>query len=254
MTLSLYRIGKSHHYRAAFVVCACINAIYTSIWDLAMDWSLGNPHAKYPFLRDFLAFRRRWVYYAAMIIDPLLRFSWILYIIFQGDVQHSAIVSFVVALLEVGRRGMWSIFRVENEHCTNVCRFRASRDLPLPYDLSSTFPSASELPDGDHVPASGVMPPRTTGVDIERIATSQSLRHRGTSQSSDSGGGTLSRVGNLLANAHAQDFERRKDREGSGTGRTPEGHPRRERDSSTEDEAEEEDEDAEEPVPPYFRD
>ena len=27
------------------------------------------------------------------------------------------------------------LFRVENEHCTNVGRFRASRDIPLPYEV-----------------------------------------------------------------------------------------------------------------------
>ncbi|KAF5126716.1 hypothetical protein DV495_003270 [Geotrichum candidum] len=47
----------------------------------------------------------------------------------------SAKVSFFVALAEVFRRFIWTFFRVENEHCSNVQRFRASRDVSLPYQI-----------------------------------------------------------------------------------------------------------------------
>jgi hypothetical protein len=30
---------------------------------------------------------------------------------------------------------MWTLFRAENEHWKNVRRFRASRDVPLSYDI-----------------------------------------------------------------------------------------------------------------------
>ena len=74
---------------------------------------LGNPYAKHPFLRDVLGYKRPWIYYLAMIIDPILRFNWIFYIIFENDIQHSAFLSFLVGLSEVFRRGMWTLFRVE---------------------------------------------------------------------------------------------------------------------------------------------
>lgn len=40
------------------------------------------------------------------------------------------------------------LFRVENEHCTNVGRFRASRDIPLPYDVQPPTPAGLQ----DHEP------------------------------------------------------------------------------------------------------
>ncbi|KAI5287396.1 hypothetical protein KEM54_006024 [Ascosphaera aggregata] len=138
--LSLYRIDRRSDLRAIFITFAVINALYSSTWDLAMDWSLGNIYSKNWGLRDSLALRRKWVYYAAMVLDPILRFNWIFYIIFPRDFQHSALLSFIVALSEVVRRGMWVIFRVENEHCTNVELFRASRDVPLPYEIPSSAP------------------------------------------------------------------------------------------------------------------
>ncbi|KAK2795150.1 hypothetical protein FQN52_006076 [Onygenales sp. PD_12] len=213
MTLSLYRMRKEEHLRAIFITCACINAIYTSTWDLAMDWSLGNPYAKHPFLRDSLGFRRRWVYYIAMVIDPILRFNWVFYAAFTHDFQHSAILSFMVSFSEVCRRGMWSIFRVENEHCTNVSRFRASRDVPLPYDVSSPSrpsleeeqPTAADLQTQESI-ISDLQ--AATSADLER-AGSDSLRQRRSLQPPGPQR-TLTRVGTMLATAHAQDFERKK--------------------------------------------
>lgn len=129
MTLSIWRIDKSNiPAKAAFIAFAAGNAVYTSksafyvpifrtniaiaIWDLAMDWSLLNPYAPYPFLREQLGFKQAWVYYLAMFIDPVIRFQWIFYIIYQSDLQHSALLSFLLSLAEVGRRFMWCFFRM----------------------------------------------------------------------------------------------------------------------------------------------
>ena len=74
---------------------------------------LGDPSAPHPFLRDNLSLKYTWFYYFMMVLDPLLRFSWVFYPIYIADVQHSALMSFGVALAEVCRRGLWSILRVE---------------------------------------------------------------------------------------------------------------------------------------------
>ncbi|PLB45945.1 EXS-domain-containing protein [Aspergillus steynii IBT 23096] len=200
-TLSMYRIDKVTRFEAPFITFALLNAVYTSVWDLAMDWSLGNPYARNPLLRDALAFRKAWVYYAAMAIDVIVRFNWIFYAIFAHDIQHSAVLSFAVSFSEICRRGVWTIFRVENEHCTNVLLFRASRDVPLPYEVAS--PQA----EADHTAELQLHEPETATAqsapaDVEHGTPSTpgaSMRARG-----------MSRVGTILASAHAQDFERRK--------------------------------------------
>lgn len=74
---------------------------------------LLNPYARYPFLRDVLGYHQIWMYYAAMVLDPILRFHWIFYLIYTSDIQHSAALSFLVSLSEVLRRAMWVLFRVE---------------------------------------------------------------------------------------------------------------------------------------------
>ncbi|KAM3417615.1 Protein SYG1-like protein [Cercospora zeina] len=136
MTLSLYRIDQSLKMKAIFILFAICNGVFTSVWDLFMDWSLGDFYARHRFLRPTLAFRKHvWMYYVAMVLDPILRFNWIFYAIYTSDTQHSSIVSFLVSLSEVLRRATWTLFRVENEHCTNVENAKASRDVPLPYKL-----------------------------------------------------------------------------------------------------------------------
>lgn len=103
-----------------------------------MDFSLLQPHTHHRFLRDVTALKSRWLYYLIMTLDPILRFNWIFYAIFTHNTQHSSTVSFLIGFSEVTRRGLWTLLRVENEHCANVKQYRASRDVPLPYDLDSS--------------------------------------------------------------------------------------------------------------------
>ncbi|PTU25318.1 hypothetical protein P175DRAFT_0490367 [Aspergillus ochraceoroseus IBT 24754] len=198
----MYRIDKVTRFQAPFITFALLNAVYCSVWDIAMDWSLGNAYAKHPLLREALAFRRVWVYYTAMVLDVVVRFNWIFYAIFAHDIQHSAVLSFVVAFSEICRRGMWTIFRVENEHCTNVLLFRASRDVPLPYEVSSAHAHNEQPLETVHAQDQQTALPISPPGDVEQATPptpSGSLRPR-----------ALSRVGTMMAAAHAQDFQRRR--------------------------------------------
>lgn len=192
-----------------------------------MDWSLLNYFAPYPFLRENLGYNYPSIYYVAMIIDPILRFNWIFYAIYSDDLQHSALLSFFVGFSEVCRRGMWTLFRVENEHCTNVGRFRASRDVPLPYELEPPSPTSSQeghpppsqdpaMLDSVSTQASyGAVQPLpgagTAGVSSGRLEaqpSSGSLRRRAPPNTPISRG--IARVGTFITEAHAQDFERKR--------------------------------------------
>ncbi|OAP64773.1 hypothetical protein AYL99_00745 [Fonsecaea erecta] len=214
-TLSIYRIDMNHTTWAIFVTFGLVNGVYCSLWDVFMDWSLGDFFThKYPFLRERLAYKQVWMYYCAIVADVILRQQWVLYAIFTTDIQHSAFMSFGVGVAEALRRGMWSLFRVENEHCNNVGKFRASRDIPLPYDIpdsrmvspvqrrqTPTAPQPTE-PE-EHV---------ATGVDLESVPSRDvSLRQRRPPTTPRTPAmRALQRVGTIIGTAHAQDFERRR--------------------------------------------
>lgn len=252
MTLSLYRIDESHSLRALFIVCATINAVYCSVWDLAMDWSLGNPYAEHRYLRDVLGFKHAWMYYASMILDPMLRFNWIFYAIFTNELQHSALLSFFVAFSEICRRGIWTLFRVENEHCTNVGRFRASRDVPLPYELPSPEEERlQDVPEESHehprpmrMRSDSVRPGTATGADLESVLPQPSpgaLRRRQTLDTGTPIQRGIARVGTIINEAHVQDFERKR-RPGVGES----GTLKYEKDTAAEHSSDESDEEGEE--------
>lgn len=179
-----------------------------------MDWSLCQPDAQKRFLRNVRGYRSTWPYYLAMILDPMLRFNWVFYIIYTHDLQHSSIASFLIAFSEVSRRGMWTLFRVENEHAANVAHFKASRDIPLPYPLSpsevDTFArqrtgyesSEPEATTTQSSPTAARYRSRTTAAEEGQGVTgpSSGLRRRAPTRTFTS----------IFADAHTQDFEKKR--------------------------------------------
>lgn len=174
-----------------------------------MDWSLLQPNANKRLLRDVRAYKNPNYYYLAMILDPILRFNWVFYSIYTHDVQHSSICSFMVGFSEITRRGMWTLFRVENEHCSNVARFKASRDVPLPYELETSSQESLErqpITSPDTAESTQASSPtlsrrrtRTSG-HLEAQEPTDGMRRRAQTRTFTS----------ILANAHTQDFEKKR--------------------------------------------
>jgi hypothetical protein len=193
---------------ALFVTFAALNATYTSIWDLLMDWSLLQPHANEKFLRDVRGYKNPYYYYAAMFLDPILRFNWIFYAIYTRDLGHSTIVSFLVGFSECTRRGIWVLFRVENEHCSNVRSFKASRDVPLPYSIPSESEENLERIEESEIGVSTGIP---TSPALSRLRTQAGLEDQHTGDSTVRRRPQSSRTfTRIVAEAHTQDFEKKR--------------------------------------------
>lgn len=141
MCLSLWRIYGTDPYKIAYICFAVCNSLYSSIWDVMMDTSLLQQNSKPPLLRNHRGFSWTWTYYAFIVIDPILRFSWIFYVILVDQHQIKAQTSFYITIAEVVRRFLWNFYRVENEHMANVAHYRASREVPLPF---ATFDPLNE--------------------------------------------------------------------------------------------------------------
>ena len=244
MTLSLYRIKESNTHLAIFITVAVVNSIYSTLWDLFMDWSLLQPSAKHKFLRPVLGYKSPWYYYSAIVFDVLLRFNWIFYAFFTHNTQHSTVASFFISFSEVNRRGVWTLFRVENEHAANVMRFKASRDVPLPYKLHDTDETSVSESMVQHVGEDGangelakvhsgsLRPAPSPGQSRFRARTSSTAR------AEEQGPGTMRRrmtITKIMAEAHTQDFVKKKGKE-EGTGEAATLEDSWERPSSDDDE------------------
>jgi hypothetical protein len=188
-----------------------------------MDFSLLQQDARNRGLRNIMAFgSQKWMYYGVIIIDPILRFSWIFLAIVARNMQHGSIVAFFVAVVEVTRRGIWTIFRVENEHCTNIDQQKASHDVPLPYKSrhktsdNETNESFSESLSGQfgmmHMSSEYNSDSLRTRQDIDDATPLIDSRYTDPgayhSSSSASSQGLLRGLSRRLANAHTEDFQR----------------------------------------------
>jgi len=116
---------SSNLFFILWLVAACVATIYAYVWDLTKDWSLTDPAHK--FLRKTLLYKSRGYYYFAMIGNLFLRCGWALTIspTVQEHVMNPLAFQSMIAALEIGRRSMWNLFRLENEQVSNVDRFRA---------------------------------------------------------------------------------------------------------------------------------
>ncbi|KAI5844189.1 EXS family-domain-containing protein [Tricharina praecox] len=207
MTLSIWRIDKSNQsFKAAFIAIASVNSIYTTVWDVGMDWSLLDPYAKQPFLRKNLGFKKAWPYYLAMFVDPILRCTWFFYIVYAHQLQHSALMSFMLAAAEVLRRFMWCFFRMENEHVGNVGANRAYRTLPLPYRFPSETPSSTTEEETEPIDITNA----PSELDLERTDTLRRRSSRNNAPPPSPMVRTITRVGRTVNQAHLQDYERRR--------------------------------------------
>ncbi|KAG0246924.1 hypothetical protein BGX31_005412 [Mortierella sp. GBA43] len=134
-----YRFYGGSHLRVAYIFMATVTSIYTFVWDVYMDWGLfqfgrrGGGAYGYPFLRQELVYSRIWVYYVAIIMDFVGRFTWMLRLFPLHP--SPKVLAFGLALVEVLRRWQWNFFRLENEHLNNCGQFRAIKDIPLPFHI-----------------------------------------------------------------------------------------------------------------------
>lgn len=90
------------------------------------------------------------IYYAAIVIDLVLRFFWSWTLIPESSsVDISNLGQYVApfaAIAEIVRRSIWSVFRLENEHVHNTSGYRKVAHIPLHFDppVNQTIESQSD--------------------------------------------------------------------------------------------------------------
>jgi len=118
--------------REIWLVLTICSTLFTYLWDNLRDWGLWR---NYRGLRSELKYPVWW-YYAAIVLDLIGRFMWILtlmptttnpYYINTTDVYFVAAIS----CIELTRRSMWAVFRVENEHISKMSEFNQFLYVPM---------------------------------------------------------------------------------------------------------------------------
>ncbi|KAH9738820.1 phosphate transporter PHO1 [Citrus sinensis] len=133
-TRTAYSLYMGFSWKIISGIFSAIATIYGTYWDLVVDWGLLQRQSKNRWLRDKLLIPSKSVYFAAIVLNVLLRFAWLQTVLnIQFSFLHRQTLITIVASLEIIRRGIWNFFRLENEHLNNVGKYRAFKSVPLPF-------------------------------------------------------------------------------------------------------------------------
>ncbi|KAK5580501.1 hypothetical protein RB653_000521 [Dictyostelium firmibasis] len=143
---------------ALWIVVSVVSTIYSLGWDFLMDWGVLRTHSRNFLLRDHLFYRHKWVYYFAMITNTMMRGSWTINVSFEAlSSRTKELIVLATAVIEVTRRFQWNFFRLENEHLSNVGKFRAF-DLKIPDILNTQSQQTQPTQEQQHENSTNTLP------------------------------------------------------------------------------------------------
>ncbi|KAM7491031.1 hypothetical protein LguiA_033952 [Lonicera macranthoides] len=136
-TSTAFTLSNANHWKIIAWIASAIVVIFSTYWDLVLDWGLLQRKSKNRWLRDKLLIPHKSVYFVAIVLNVVLRFAWLQTVLkFQVSFLHRETLIAIMASLEIIRRGIWNFFRLENEHLNNVGKYRAFKSVPLPFNYN----------------------------------------------------------------------------------------------------------------------
>ena len=124
---------KDNNLRLYFrIFIGAISTCYNLFWDIYLDWGCGRQNNLHFFLREKLTYPQV-SYYLAIIYDIIIRTTWTWNFIHIKS-SLSEWKNLLTCTLEVIRRAVWVLIRVENENLSNPENYRtilAIPDLPM---------------------------------------------------------------------------------------------------------------------------
>eukprot|EP00965_Chrysotila_dentata_P233177 6199432-Pleurochrysis_carterae.AAC.3 len=118
-------VGREENFDSPWLALLYFNTVYSFLWDITMDWALirsPNTLLCLPYgwplgLRQHRLFSSSWVYFAAASADLGLRFFYSYTLVPDASQLYPMVyTSFnrIAGGLELCRRFIWSIFKLEN--------------------------------------------------------------------------------------------------------------------------------------------
>lgn len=128
---------------AIVLISSVVATAYQLYWDFIKDWGFLNPKSRNPWLRDDLVLKNKNIYYMSIVsylpfsdlnitiisflmsendiglqaLNVVLRVTWIQTVMhFKVGHVQSRLLEFLLAALEVIRRGHWNFYRCNFSH------------------------------------------------------------------------------------------------------------------------------------------
>lgn len=117
-----------------WLIFTFISSCCSFAWDIIIDFGFLEKGKNYP-LRNKLYYRPIFIYYFIALYNFILRFFWLLTISPEvlGSFVRPETLSIILNSLEITRRGLWNILKVENKHIDISKEFKVSNDVELPF-------------------------------------------------------------------------------------------------------------------------
>lgn len=145
-----------------FVLAAVVNSTYSFVWDILMDWGMLQWDRERgwwkPALRETrLISQTRSVYGLVALFNCAMRFLWAMAVF--GYVRTRGQGMFFFEAMEIVRRTVWAVFRIEWEYVNKV----------LPRREASIASAEKDSTDGEE---SGLLPARDSSDRLSAPTTS----------------------------------------------------------------------------------
>jgi hypothetical protein len=123
--------GKVRFYFRIFI--GAISTTYNAFWDIYIDWGCGRKNNNNFFLREKITFPPL-VYYIAIFYNSIIRGIWTWnFIPIPSHLTEWR--NLLTGSLDIIRRGLWALIRIENESLSNPEQYRSFLTIPdLPMD------------------------------------------------------------------------------------------------------------------------
>ena len=118
--------GKIRFYFRIFI--GAISTSYNIFWDIYLDWGCGRKNNKHFFLREKITFPQM-LYYIAIFYNVIIRASWTWHFI-PIPSHLSEWKNLLTGTLDIIRRGLWALIRIENENLNNPEHYRSFLTIP----------------------------------------------------------------------------------------------------------------------------
>ena len=117
-----------------WLIFTFISSCCSFAWDIIIDFGFLEKGKNYP-LRNKLYYKPIFIYYFIALYNFVLRFFWLLTISPEvlGSFVRPETLSIILNSLEITRRGLWNILKVENKHIDISKEFKVSNDVELPF-------------------------------------------------------------------------------------------------------------------------
>ena len=127
--ISYFYTKKKNQLRLDFrIFIGAASTLYSLFWDIYLDWGCGRKNEQNLFLREKLTYPKI-IYYLAIAYDIIVRTTWTWNFI---EIRHSLSEwkNLLTCTLEVIRRAIWVLIRVENENLSNPENYRTILAIP----------------------------------------------------------------------------------------------------------------------------